>query len=385
MLNMIVVIADDLTGAAEIGGIGLRYNLTVEITSPADLSSRADLLIVNTNSRSKSKEEAMNEIRSLCDQLKQLQPLFIFKKIDSVLRGHIIPEIEIQLKALNLKRALLVPANPAAGRKITDATYFIDGIPIHETDFSKDPEFPIKSSSVLKMLPAESLNIAVKNHLYELPLNEIVIGEVESEEDLTSWAKKIADGMLIAGSAAFFSAILEQRYTCFTKHYREHVALGFPLLYVCGTKFNASHALIEALKLKGKPVAYMPANLLNAQSHDHDIITWSKKIQGLLEENGKAVIAIDQKNSFSENKEAVNIRKNMALAVAEVFKNNNIGELIIEGGATASEVLEQLNINKLFVVQELSPGVTRSLTTTKGLAITLKPGSYTWSNKIWKF
>jgi uncharacterized protein YgbK (DUF1537 family) len=382
---MIVVIADDLTGAAEIGGIGLRYNLTVEITSPADLSSRADLLIVNTNSRSKSEDDAVKEMSALCEKLKPLKPSLIFKKVDSVLRGHIVPEIEVQLKAFGLNQALLVPANPGMGRKIIEATYLIDGIPIHETDFSKDPEFPAKSSSVLKMLPAKNLKVAVKHHLQELPMNEVVIGEVQSVDDLGLWVERISDKTLIAGSAAFFLAILNKNYTCFSKSYREHVSLGYPLLYVCGTKFNKSNALIEGLKLSGQPVSYMCQALLEANSGPDAINNWADEVIALLQVKGKAVIAIDQKSTFNEDCAALNLRINMGLAVAEVFKRINIGELIIEGGATASEVLDQLNINKLFVVQELSPGVTRSLTTAKDLAITLKPGSYTWSKKIWKF
>ena len=279
----------------------------------------------------------------------------------------------------------MIPANPVMGRKIIEATYLIDGIPIHETDFSRDPEFPAKSSSILKMLPSKNLKVAVKHHLQELPLNEVVIGEVQSVDDLELWADRISDETLIAGSAAFFLAILNKRYTCFSKSYREHVSLGYPLLYVCGTKFNKSSALIEGLKLKGQPVSYMPQALLENNSDPVAIKTWADEVMALLQAKGKAVIAIDQKSVLNEDCVALNLRNNMALAVAEVYKKNNIGELIIEGGATASAVLAQLNINKLFVVQELSPGVTRSLTTIKDLVITLKPGSYAWSKKIWKF
>jgi len=129
----------------------------------------------------------------------------------------------------------------------------------------------------------------------------------------------------------------------------------------------------------------MPDNLLDSESSYLAINSWSNEIIELLKANGKAVIAINQKNILKKDIAAIDIRKNMALAVAEVFKKINVQELIIEGGATASAILNQLNINRLFVVQELTSGVTRSLTTTKDLAITLKPGSYPWSKKIWKF
>ena len=44
---MMVVIADDLTGAAEIGGLALKYGLMAEITTTVNLHSRADLLIID--------------------------------------------------------------------------------------------------------------------------------------------------------------------------------------------------------------------------------------------------------------------------------------------------------------------------------------------------
>src|SRR5882757_10096749 len=44
--SMIAVIADDLTGAAELGGIGLRYGLSVEVNMDVNLSTKADLLVI---------------------------------------------------------------------------------------------------------------------------------------------------------------------------------------------------------------------------------------------------------------------------------------------------------------------------------------------------
>jgi uncharacterized protein YgbK (DUF1537 family) len=55
---MIAVIADDLTGAAELAGIGLNYNLKTEISTVIDPNCSADLLIIATNTRSLPETEA---------------------------------------------------------------------------------------------------------------------------------------------------------------------------------------------------------------------------------------------------------------------------------------------------------------------------------------
>lgn len=48
---MFAVIADDLTGAAELAGISLQFGLTSEIKSEFTGSTDADLLVINTSSR----------------------------------------------------------------------------------------------------------------------------------------------------------------------------------------------------------------------------------------------------------------------------------------------------------------------------------------------
>ncbi|MBD0288263.1 MAG: four-carbon acid sugar kinase family protein, partial [Flavisolibacter sp.] len=133
---MIVVLADDLTGAAELGGIGLHYNLDIEINMTVNPQSKASLLIISTDTRSMKKEKAGIEAAKVTAKVMKLKPDLIFKKVDSVLRGHILPELTAQLEQLKLQKALLVPANPALNRTLSNGTYYIEGKPIHLSDFS---------------------------------------------------------------------------------------------------------------------------------------------------------------------------------------------------------------------------------------------------------
>src|SRR3954470_9670635 len=103
---MIAVIADDLTGAAELAGIGLNHGLRTEVSTTVDERCDADLLIIATDTRSLPLDKAKEIMHDLTVQLLQLKPRFIFKKIDSVLRGHIVEELQSQLIASGLKRAL---------------------------------------------------------------------------------------------------------------------------------------------------------------------------------------------------------------------------------------------------------------------------------------
>src|SRR5688572_12487306 len=120
---MIAVIADDFTGAAELAGIGLRYNLQIQIAMPGVPNDNADLFIVSTDSRSMTKEQAVAIHGKVVKDIMKLNPEFIFKKIDSVLRGHVLDELKIQMAIMERSKALILPANPSLGRSIRDGVY----------------------------------------------------------------------------------------------------------------------------------------------------------------------------------------------------------------------------------------------------------------------
>jgi uncharacterized protein YgbK (DUF1537 family) len=138
---MIGVLADDLTGAAEIGAIGVRHGLSAELRLRTDTDgSFPELLCLDTDSRSCNPIEAAARAAQAAKSLTAASPRLIYKKVDSVLRGNVIAEIEAIMNALGLRLALVAPANPSVGRTIRDGRYFIKGQPISETDFARDPE-----------------------------------------------------------------------------------------------------------------------------------------------------------------------------------------------------------------------------------------------------
>src|ERR1035437_9740514 len=113
---MIGVIADDLTGAAELGAIGLRHGLRAEIIRSGKPGGSADLVCVDTDSRACAPAEAAKRAATAAKLLRAAGAKWIYKKVDSVLRGPVTAQVEAVLKQLNLGRALLLPANPALGR-----------------------------------------------------------------------------------------------------------------------------------------------------------------------------------------------------------------------------------------------------------------------------
>lgn len=385
---MIVVLADDLTGAAELGGIGLRYNLDIEINMSVNPQSKANFLIVSTDTRSMSSENARLEAARAIEKVQQLKPDIIFKKVDSVLRGHILPELTAQLEQLHLKKALLVPANPALGRTLTKGTYYIDEKPIHLSGFSKDPEFAIKSSSVKEMLHANGTSVHVINHQEAMPDQGIVVGEAKTTGDLKAWASKIEKDTLIAGAAGFFTAILDTLHTERKVEVEsEETAFGKPALFVCGTAFGKSVEAIKKIKKKGGPVSYMPKEIVSSiNPADYHYQKWADEVVALLASHGRAIIAINEESTKEMTVNSGDLRVKTAQAVEFILDKIYIRELLVEGGSTASTIIKKLGFNRFFPIRELMPGVIRmSVEGKDDFYLTLKPGSYDWPANIWKF
>src|SRR5690606_17625476 len=99
---MIGVIADDLSGAAEIGAVGLRHGLSAEIVVGGQPSGHADIVCVDTDSRSRTSEEAAQRVTAAARLLKDAGADWIYKKVDSVLRGHVVVEIDALMAALGV-------------------------------------------------------------------------------------------------------------------------------------------------------------------------------------------------------------------------------------------------------------------------------------------
>ncbi|MEJ6981408.1 four-carbon acid sugar kinase family protein [Pedobacter sp. P351] len=380
---MIAVIADDLTGAAELAGIGLNYGLNVEISAKVPSVSQIDLLVIATDTRSKTEDEAVADMLEVTKQIALLKPEFIFKKVDSVLRGYIVSEINAQLKVLEYKKALLIPANPALGRTIENGNYLIDGIPISQTGFSSDPEFPARHSVVLDLLKSDP---AVHVRKYSDPVmeNGITVGETKSDSDLLGWAKLGTKDVLLAGASGFFRAVLSKAGFIKKANHQSSEILSGPLLYVFGSAFSKSKDIAKNILSGGGPVYYLPEALINGKDNNRELDRCSDEICNLININEKAIIAIDALKEIPVS--ALELRTIMAQLVKKVFNKVNIKELIIEGGSTASAILKSLEIETLKPVNEYATGVIRSkVNSEENLYVTLKPGSYSWPNQVLTF
>lgn len=389
---MIAVIADDFSGAAELGGIGLRYHLSVEVNTTVNPRTQADVLIIATDARSLSKQEAVLVMQKLMQQLVALQPEMIFKKTDSVLRGHILAELAAQLPIAQCEKAVLVPANPTLGRTIQNGRYFLHGQPVHETSFSEDPDFAITSSVIEDMLQVNGHTVHIKKVHETLPAEGIIVGEATATQDLQAWAARIDQQTLAAGAAGFFEAILDTKFAGKLPAKKAGLIQATPYdstapsLFVCGSTFSNSRHQVQKVHAAGGPVSYMPGDIMQSDLMGrYSYIKWGDEVTNLVKKFGKAVVAIHPDATREWPVQPVLLRQKMAGLVNEVLQGGLVKELFIEGGATAWSVVNASGLTQFFPVEETGAGVVRMCTHGAALCVTVKPGSYPWPAAMWKF
>ena len=382
---MIAVIADDYTGAAEIGGIGLRHGMKVVIETVPENGEKADLLIVATDTRSLHKDEAAKQIYDITLKLLKLNPDFIFKKVDSVLRGNIVNEIMAQLDVCGKKRCVLVAANPVFNRVIQNGKYLIDNIPVNQTCFSSDPQYPVKHADVVKILE-NSENISVINLKYkdQLPEDGIIAGDVTDINDLNKWTEVLDNNTMLAGASGFFNALLEKHTGKKLVKPQTDLKYGQRSFIILGSTYPKDSTFFKDVENKGYYLSNMPKVLYDDQSLNPELIQiWVDDLVTGMKIYGKTIAFVDHKPKGGENI-SNRIKTIVGKTVKQVLEKTTIDDLLIEGGSTTFKILDDLGIKKLYPVNEIETGVIKmKLKDNWKFNITTKPGSYFWPKDVW--
>lgn len=388
MLSKVTVIADDLTGACEIAGRGLAHGLTavVSLDNPVQ-EPDVDLVVIDSDSRLDPESRAESKISAITSQIPMAPDTRLFKKTDSVLRGSVHAEIAAILKASQKRSALLVPANPALGRGISDGIYTIQGTPLEETEFADDPHHPVTDSNVVHLL--KGTRLAVRSVRLSSPTsvaeNELRVGDAITHADLRDWAATVTPEVLPAGSAAFFNALLESWFATTgarSSPERDRTPLPEPglTLFVSGTLAPVQKALLNQLEDAGGPVVSLDRTQLNPRALAGAV----EQVDAYFRASTRAVIHVRGDSGAASGETAGHILTALADLTATLVSRHPITHLAIEGGATAAAICKRLGYVRLSVHREWSPGtvLVKDLHHQSAPAITVKPGSYPWPEVI---
>ncbi len=417
----LIVIADDITGAAEIAGIGYSHGMKTLLTIyaddrnggklPIENGTIVELVVVATDTRQLPEDEAVRTTRSIAGEIKRIFPNtpVVFKKTDSVLRGHIMPETRAMMDELGYEQTFLLPQNPSKGRIIRNGVYYVGNTPLHLTSFALDPEFPAFASEVEKRLDGivtfdkcrmantseptihianadsqESISVRLSEAMHVAREKENVSAHQDfysstggiSAEAGENRERTFPTRLLLAGGADLFTTLLE----CFYK--RKTISSMIPRLsseaiIVCGSTQSKDLSDFDYVRNSRIPSSQMPYRLFLGEEDEK---TWLDDLMPLYSENGSLILYIGYPPTGGADF-AIRLRRTMSRVVSTLVLTDTPKELILEGGATAFSILTQLEWNRFSVENEVDPGVVR-LKHIDGVGritfVTLKPGSYPW-------
>jgi len=377
---MIGVIADDLTGAAELGAVGVRQGWRAEIVRCGEPSGRADLVCVDTDSRSCDPAAAASLAKAAAGMMRSAGATWIYKKVDSVLRGQVTAEIEAVMRQLHFDRALLLPANPSLGRTIRDGRYFVHGNPIHKTEFARDPEYPRRSSQVLRLLSApRNFQLRVADGDRSLTAGSITIGQAGNSADVRSWAEHCDATTLPAGGAEFFSALLAGQISPRANGESFFKVPAGPEFFISGTAARQARQFAQTQKRRKIPVFTLPQALGGGGEFSPAAVeAVARRVLAGFQDKPRVLLAV----GLPPVDDVVIARQlsHCLVRVAEqVMRQAPVARVFAEGGATAAELVRRMGWARLTVLREQAPGVaTLAVDATHPILLTIKPGSYPW-------
>lgn len=383
------VIADDLTGAVDTGVQFRKWGLSVGFLLQAEalsgVSTEAEVIVVNTDSREDPPAEAYRKVSEAALSLASLGVETFYKKVDSTLRGNIGAEIDAVMNATGAETAFIAPAYPAAGRTTRNGVHLVNGVPLWETEYAM--EMDARESHVSSIINAQSkrktglvqldairdgpeaIEGCIKGHRDEGA--ELIVFDAVAERDLLAVSEAGRGVRVFSGSAGLASEL-----PC---------GLGLrevkPVLSIIGSirSTTRSQARLLQERLGTVKVEVDTLRLLEGEGSRLNEINRCKEevsahlkgsedvlITTMLQEGSQDQATADEKSIIGES---------LAEIASSALNGVEVSGLVLSGGATALAVFKALDITSAEILEEVQPGVPL-LSLTGGLKAVTKAGGF---------
>ncbi len=368
----LLVIADDFTGALDTGvqfrakGTVIRFGRE-EKSFLSDLDDGVNVLIIDAETRHLPAQQAARIVGDIVTEARKAGVDCIYKKTDSGLRGNIGAELTAALKSSGRTCLHFIPAYPQMGRTTRNGMHFIDGIPVAQSVFGKDPFEPVRYSSVEEIIRSQS----------DVPVGEqgIVLHNAETEADLRRIACKLKqeDQLHLVGGCAGFATVLPELLGL---ERADDVLPEFTpkLLTICGSINPITLNQLDAAEENGVPrirlgirqkldgswldswdaQAVIQAWAVLAHNHGSTII----ECDGLGEP--EALEAMRKKLGLDMEQMRCRISETMGTILKRLLDTGLDATLLVTGGDTLMAFMKQIGQSELIPVCELTSGVVLS-------------------------
>ncbi len=385
VVTSVVVIADDLTGAADSAAAFARQGLKTLVLWEARSLPSADVLVFTTESRHQPKADALRRVRDVIPRVAALSGIgdniWIYKKIDSTLRGHPGPELVAVMDGLGMKRALVAPAFPAQGRVTRGGRVYVHGAALADSPFGRE----VKTSSIAECFAQESSG----KRIFSLPLavvqagpqaiadaligdaGGIIVADAESEQNLEYLAEgaMLSGTRLLCGSAGLAGALM--RMLARRPHAEpplDQLATrqwqGRRALVIAASRHPQTVQQVVAAEAAGIPVirpglawfqesAFPPSDRTPRDVWPEEQKLANRCMQQLAP--GPLIITSEGLPDLPGQSEAITSR--LAQLTRKILQHASPTGLVLTGGDAAMAVGRALDAEALWLHGELQPGI----------------------------
>ncbi len=405
---MLGVIADDLTGANDVGAMLHRAGLTVCVLAygaKLEETPLCDALVLDTNSRLLTPQQAYQRVRQAAQTLAQLGCKRFYKKLCSVFRGNIGAELDALADFLEEHSIPVVAAFPENGRVTRNAVHYVHGKKLEDSEFRHDPIHPMTESNLVDILRKQTerrvchigwkaVQAGTKSCHEAMsassgPGGTYFLFDAVESKDLQVIAQTVADRPVIGASSA-----LAEYVGRFVDRRAPRPALTLPLaagaggvLSVCGSVTPQTQAQIAWARTQGVLGLELESVALLSAAGSERV---QEKILPLIDQIRRGQPAIihpsfnvgetqqaGERLGLTRTSVGQQISRVLGELTAAITEAGQPTGLIISGGETATQVFEHLDIPGNLITGEVEPGIPSGVSLgRRQLATILKPGGF---------
>ena len=318
----IIIFDDDPTGSQTVYGCPLLLNWDEQTLEQA-FQHPSPLIFILANTRSLSPELADQRIREICGSVKKFfsrqgyckEDFFYISRGDSTLRGHGVLEPEAIAEELGPFQATFhIPAFLEGGRTTENGIHYLNGAPVHTTDFGRDEIFGFSTSDLAQWIEEKSFGkIQAKNILHiEIKKLEMALENEYGFNSLLDFLSKLENNI---------SVIVDAK----SPHHLEVLARAIKAINI-EKRFLFRTAASFINSLSGLPPnPQSTSNLVSLKSKNNQL----KYKPGLIMVGSHVQLATDQLDFLLKE----NICQGLEIPVcklADILTNDNFQEQIAE-------------------------------------------------------
>lgn len=256
----LLIVADDFTGALDTGvQFAARGAVTQVVTDLgydlSQISQDIQVLVVDAETRHYTPEKAHDILFSIAKQAKDCKVPYFYKKTDSALRGNVGAELTAVMDAAGIDAIPFLPALPSMGRTTENGVHYIQGVPVADSVFGKDPFEPVRHSRLCEVLGEQSSKSVISDSVgvYDLTTPGIHVLDARTQDDLVNAAKGLGrENLTYCAGCAGFGTVLAD-FLGFNGKAASLPKLDAPLLVVCGSVNQVTINQLETAESHGFP------------------------------------------------------------------------------------------------------------------------------------